>query len=472
MKRIFILCLVQILISSCTSEKRDSARVQADQSKINFDSQLDYAKKDFKDMKVAAQVDGEKLSWEQLRGSDPALKELNERLNEQALAFSYAWAQHLQTEEEEKKSTLNFFGPPVQKELEDVLGKQNVSMSEGIEVSYKEATDYDKLAEFANKTLQWSDFFKANINHSKTYEKLFSQQMRRLNGMAIRRYILKASKKEKLGMEEYIQKNILNSEGEAGEEEIRAFAKEKGISESDLDEQMIKRLGAIVNQNSRDQKMEAYVAKNLQQDPILIGFPAPELKIQAGNLGDSVPQWGDKKNPNLMFIGHWSCEDCPETLQSFLQSKEKWKDEVHGSFVYSFPESDRLSRMGAEAGFCVESLSSDSFWSFLASMADQGGEVDENKINSAVKATSVDFDKFRACFLKRQFQQKVDTHLAYAKKMGITSAPLMVFQGQVLPTPTDMRLLTDRLKNLTQSGGAEGEKKGFFSRIKAFFGLS
>ncbi len=462
MIRILVILLAQLALISCTSEK---ASKNSDQSKsIPFESAIEYVKKDFGDKKVAAKIAGEKLSWEQLNGSDPALAELEKKHNEQALVFAYAWASALSAGASDSQE-FTFYGVEPKGQLIEILKSHNVEPIKDLQVKFQAEAQGSKLAQFGAKEVSWDQFWKANITHSQTHKKLFDQRMRRLNGMVIRRYILQASKDTNQKMEEYIQSKIMNGADAVTEADVQAFAKEKGISETDLDETMVERLTAIVKQNSRDAKMEIYVAKNLQKEPVEIGFSIPSVQLNLAKVDESVPQWG--KGSDLMFIGHWSCQGCPEALKSFLETREKWRDSIHGLFLFSFPEGDRLSRMGAEAGFCVESLNKDGFWVFLESMSEQNEEISEEGINQAVKDSSVDFDKFRNCFLKREYQDKVDQHLTYAKKLGITSSPLLVLQGQVLPSSTDRDLLSEKLSHLP----GRKNSSGFFARIKSFFGF-
>ncbi len=126
--------------------------------------------------------------------------------------------------------------------------------------------------------------------------------------------------------------------------------------------------------------------------------------------------------------------------------------------------------MGAEAALCIESQNPDSFWTFLDKIIQTNEKPDslEESINIAAKESGVDYDKFRSCFLQREFEEKVNNHLLYAKKMGVTAAPLLILQGTVLDN-INTQNINDQLKSLgIKSSGASG---GFFAKLKSFFGF-
>ena len=122
-------------------------------------------------------------------------------------------------------------------------------------------------------------------------------------------------------MEDFVRKEILPTPMDPTVDDVKAFAKEKGIAESDLSEKMIERLKDIVRQNDRDQKIEKYVAENLVKNPIKVAFEGPRFFVKAPEFGNDVPQWGKDNGPAMVFLGHWSCKNCDGPLKSFLDAK-------------------------------------------------------------------------------------------------------------------------------------------------------
>lgn len=461
MKSILLFCLALFVFSACTNESNNEKSVEL----IAYDSPIRYQFKKLDDPEAAAMVEETPVSWSQLLSNDVALQELQNQLNHKAMAFAYSWAKNMGSQND---SELTVYIAKPEAETKDILQQQRVELSDSLSVKFEpEKTSSTVLASFGDKQLSWADFLNANIQHSKLYERVFAQRMQRLNGIVIRRYLLQASKDANLGMEEFVRTKILPTPMEPTEQDVRDFANNKGIAESDLDEKMMERLKEIVRQNHRDDKIADYVAKKLIKKPIPVAFNRPSIKVETPEISEDIPHWGKEEAPALVFVGHWSCEDCGGSLKSFLKTREKFGNDLKGAFIYSFPERDREARMGAEAALCVKEQSDESFWTFLNKIMDLKGESVEDTINLAAQGSGVDYDKFRDCFLKRQFQKDVESHLTYAKSLGLTQAPLMILQGQVLELPVDTKMISQKLKDL----GVHSHKKGLWARIKSFFGL-
>jgi hypothetical protein len=359
--------------------------------------------------------------------------------------------------------------PQLEKSLEDVLSKSAVVKNDNLTLKYDNAGKADQLALANGKTLTWNEFVAANIQHGKHYARLFQQRMQRLNGIVVRRLLLEAANKENIAMEAYVKKYIIPEAYEPTEADVRAFAAEKAIAESNLTEDLMKRLKEIVRQNNRDSKINQYVAKNLVKQPVVVAFDSPKLAIKAPEITDNMPQWGKGQGPELVFVGHWSCEDCSENLKSFLATKKNYEKDMQGAFIYSFPDRDREARMSAEAALCVQAQKPSSFWVFVSKIMDVQNDNLEEKINVAAEGSGVDFDQFRDCFLKREHQQVVDTHLAYSKSLGVTSAPLMILQGNVLDLPVSAQGLNEKIQEMGLT--TKAKKSGLWAKIKSLFGF-
>lgn len=460
MKSFLFFCATLLVFSACTKSNPKDATVY-----VEYDSPIQYKFSKLEDPDAAAMVQDTPVSWSQLLSNDVALQELQNQVNHRGLAFAYAWAKNF---DGQGSGPLTVFMEQPKLEIQQILQKESVEPVDGLTIQYEAPQSNSMLlAQWGDKKLTWADFLNANIQNSKLYERLFTQRMQRLNGIVIRRYLLQASKDANLGMEEFVRSKIMTSAFEPTAEDVKKFAQQKGISESDLDEKMMERLQEIVQQNYRDEKIAEYVAKNLIKSPIAVAFNRPTIKVSTPEMAKVFPHWGKAESPVLLYVGHWSCEDCGASLQSFLQSKNKFNHSIHGAFVYSFADNDREARMGAEASLCVKDQNPEAFWTFLNKVMDMKGETAEETINLAAQASGVDFDKFRDCFLKRDFQQEVESHLSYANSLGMTRAPLVLLAGHVLELPLTEQKLSLKLKDL----GVKGQKKSLWAKVKAFFGF-
>ncbi|MCJ8276005.1 MAG: DsbA family protein [Bdellovibrionales bacterium] len=466
MKRIF---LSSALVLLCSFSKNQNSTEQSHSKTLPFDSSLTYVYEESKNEENVATVGEMVVSWNELRSQDPALRQLEERYQEKALAFAYAFAAMELENKDEQGATVNLslFAEDPQKGLKEVLKIMNVPFSDKIIVNF-EKSENTLLAKVDAKELTQADFMNSHLSHSSLYRKVYSQRMQRLNGILVRRKILKASQEANLNMESFVQQKILGGDSTVTEAEVREFAKARGVSEDDLNEKMMDRLKAIIKQQGRDKKIEAYVSKNLLTEPVQVSFMAPQVNIKTPEMSANIPQWGKPgENHSLLYVGHWNCENCSSSVKSFLQARDQWGKKMKGAFIYSFPDRDRQARMEAEAGLCVFAQDPSYFWSFIDKILSlPAGDNLEATINAAAESTGADFKKFRQCFLKREYQQAVDTHLNYAKQMGVLKTPLMVINGRVLEAPVSAETLSESLKKLgLKSGGGSS----LFARIGHFF---
>ncbi len=453
-----------LIVTGCT--KKSTEKASQDQT-LNYKSKISYVYDSQLGLDAAAMLEGEVISWSQLLSQDVALQELQTSYQNKALATAYGWAAQLDSSQEPKTLVVFMEAP---EDLKEVLAKADVNFMKDLTVDFQQPTEASVLAQVGDKKLLWMDFHRSNIQHAQLYERLFQQRMQRLNGVVIRRLLLQASKNADLAMEAFVKKNIMSEPIDPTEQDVRDFAQQKGISESDLDENMIERLKAIVKQNHRDAKIENYVAKELVKKPIRVAFPGPKVSVEAPRLSenDQFPQWGKGQGPELIFVGDWSCENCGSTLTSFLEVKNSFGEKIQGAFIYSFPDRDREARMAAEAAMCVEAQNGESFWTFLQKLGDVKEENLEEKINIAAQGSGVDYEVFRDCFLKREHEETVNGHLVYVQNLGVTSPPLVILQGNVLEDTTTAGI-KKQINDLGYS--VKSSKGGILARIKAFFGF-
>ncbi len=449
-------------LSACS--KKSSPAQSASTAVLPYDSPIQYVYSPEIDKDNAAMVDGTPVSWSQLASQDVALQELQQRLDSKAIEFVLNWSRETQPE---TKSLTLFIKQPEDK-VAASMGRDEDSNPQDLKIEFVDNLNSNILAKSDKAQLTWAQFLESDLSYSKLYEQVYKQRLQRLNGIVVRRYLLQSSKQENLAMENFVKDKILKGPLEVSDEDVEAFAKEKNISESDITEEMMARLKDIVLQNKRDKKIENYVAEKLMNKPVQVAFMAPLRKISTDFINDDIYHWGEAKNATLVYFGHWDCEECKSSLRSFLELKKDWSKQLTAYFIHSFPERDRLARMEAEAGFCVGSIDQGAYWNFMADIIESEQEDPETKINTAAKNSGVDFEQFRDCFLKRKFQSKVDTHLQYANKMGITSPPLIVLNDLIIES-LNANDLKSSFKELGLKGGAS--KQGLWARIKSFFGF-
>ena len=433
--------------------------------KISYDSSISYVFDAQLEKQAAAFVNGDPVSWDQLSSQDPALQELQDKHNKNILEFSKNWAQQ-QLGEGTQTAKLEIFTYEQKENLDksvDVEQEENQ-----LSVVIKNHENPNLVAQFGSKQLLWDTFLAAHTSHYQTYKSLFEQRMQRLNGIVVRRYLLDWSKKDNLSIDKYISKNIIQDPVEATQGDALAFANEKGISKTDINEEMIEKLIEIVAQNKRQKMIEDFVSKKINKDPVRVAFRDRAHKVNLPQLTESELMWGREAKESITYVGDWSCEGCKSAIKTFLEAKDKWGTHLGGALVFAFSETDRHAYMAAEAVFCAQSQGESDAWTFLKS-AVKDSDVDlEQKINQAAQESKLDYSQFRDCFLKRKYQNKVSQHLEYAKSAGLLRTPLLIIGGELVAAPRDIHQLQETLK----AKGISVRPPSFFTKILKWLGLS
>lgn len=457
-KRLISICFI-LIFTACTPSNNMSSIHQ-----INYESSISYVFDPQLEKEAAASANSSLVSWDQLSSQDPALQELQEKHSVQVLNFSYQWAEKNAGEQSDNEQ-LEVFTFATLQSVDEVLDIQ--SDDSKIKVVVKNQQDPNLIAQFRGKKLSWDEFLASHTAHYQTYDALFGQRMQRLNGIVVRRFLLDWSKKENLSMEEYIKKHILKNPVRSTKEDALSFASQQGISKTDINEEMIEKLIEIVSQNKRQKTIEKFVAGKIKTNPIRVAFRDRSHKVILPQLAESELTWGDDAKESITYVGDWSCGNCQDAIRTFLEAKDKWGENLGGSLVFSFSDSDRHAYMAAEAVFCAQSQGNEVVWTFInAAIRDSDLDL-EQKINQAAQDSQLDYAQFRDCFLKRKYKDKVTEHLKYAKGAGLFRTPLMIVGGELVAAPQDIQQLKETLVTRGIS-----ISPSIFTKILDWFGLN
>lgn|GEM_PF-2324231 len=482
MKKILAVGILAFLASGCTKNQGNQDKVSSigsatfnpsggNANAVPFDSPIAYESVSLTDRDQAAEIDGQPVSWGQLRSNDPALIELEQRWSQIIISYvnSIIDSKFSQEASEEGGLSAELFIPQPSEEAKVQVVKSATAIFSGFGHPSLAAKVGD--SEISHETIVGE-----SLENSRLYKRLFTQRLRRLDGIVVRRAILKSSKDEGLTMEAFVQEKILKSMPSATLDDVRDYAQRQKISESDLTETMLERLKAVVDQKNRDSKVAAYVASQRSGSSVKINFIAPQDKIAMPALSDGVPSFGAGNGKEMIYIGHWSCENCKESLQLFLDSQKNSASNVKGSFVYYFKDQDREARMSAEAALCVHEQNPEYFWQFIENSLTQESPNSEATIREVVSNIGADDQAFGQCFLSRKHKDVVDNQLKLVKQIGVTRSPILVVDGKAFERPSSLEPIHSALGHLSASHQgsrvsvthAAGKIPGIFTRIWNF----
>ena len=393
---------------------------------VQFGSLLDYIETEFEDPAQAADVEGNPVSWSPLMSNEPALTDLQQRWIEVVVDYALKSAG---SSSKNKPAVELFFAQPDEKFVTKISKDKKVSLSFS---GYQPGA---VIAKVGDKAIEDQEVLNDSLVNIRLYNNLFTQQMRRLDGIVKRRFLLVAAKEKNQGMEEYVRAEIIKKPIDVTPDMVKRFAANTGISEADLKPDMMKRLTEVVKQRERDKVIEKHIAKNLVKKPIKIGFREPKYEIKTPVAGEKVPSWGQSDSNQIYYLGSLSCQKCQSALETFFDAKGKLDKKAKGHFVFFFQGFDRGSRMLAEAGLCLKDEGDENFFKFAKAIYKAENPKLEATILDKAKEVSGNFDGFKQCFLKRDKKEMVDGHVEMVKAMGVFNGPLLIINGKVFEPP-------------------------------------
>jgi protein-disulfide isomerase len=394
---------------------------------------------------IIAKVDGEEIAVSQLFGPSPALQEIEERMNKIVLSLVYEKAL-ADAEKGEVQITFGFAAP--KEELKDLVHEK---FNKSITVTFDETAVKGHGGRIGERTWTREELAGQDMLLSRLMSDSFQQKIKILEGVISRRKILQASKDANSTMEDYIQNSIMKGVPEPTEAELATFAKNNNIYESDLTPEMKLQVLDTIKARKRDQLMAEYVAKNLIKTPIKVGFKKAQLRMDGLQINpDMVPSIGTGPIEILLFT-NTQCESCQElvqTMSSFAANNGKY---FVVKYVFNFPDGNGDERMLAEASLCLRKQNDSYFWQF-PSIFTKGETPIEEAINNAARNSGADYEKFRSCFLAREFKDTVEAHLAGTKTLGFHRPPVAVVNGLVHEKPVAHELIDEALGIKAEKG--------------------
>lgn len=103
--------------------------------------------------------------------------------------------------------------------------------------------------------------------------------------------------------------------------------------------------------------------------------------------------------------------------------------------------------MISEAALCVQAQGVKKFASFADQYATNPPGAEEADIQKAAEKAGANIDDYKKCFLARQQQGLLNQHLEFSNRVGVTSQPTVLIDGEPLAgtiTKSDLREMIDR----------------------------
>jgi protein-disulfide isomerase len=430
------------------------------------ESGIEYVYKPSEKPGIAAEFNGEEVAETQLMSQAPALEELMKVEDEVITALLYKKAMDDNSADlaAGKKITVVSFKPETKKPLNQILAHVGAVPNKNVFLSYGKPTgDETVVGVINNENVTLNDLNTSNFRYYGLKRRQFREKLARLQGIVVRRALLKAATDDKMNIEEFIKKNIITTPVTVDQKDISDFMRKNNIAEGDADDNLKEKLKQIVEEKKSNQMIEDYVSRKLVKDPVIIHF-APPSAVASVNPNMTVA-WGYNNAPiNIAMYCDFLNQPCQQFGKDMIKIREKFDGQLKIAFNHFFNENDRNARMIAEASMCAYAQKPHLFGKMFDEyvMKDQG--PDEQVIYDTVTRVGGNLDEFKKCFLARTYQQLVTDHLKYAAAIGVAYAPTIMVDDEVVEGITKYEDL-ERLFSRKVAQKGDNWFKAFFRKI-------
>jgi hypothetical protein len=329
-------------------------------------------------------------------------------------------------------ANLDIFMDPPKKSAADLAKTWGLTIPNKAKINFKSTPpDKDVVAQWGDNQVKASEVDATSVRLALVKTRAFRENLNRLTGIVIRHSLLEAAKNEKMEINEYVHKHIAPSETPLTDAEFKEFLSARNIKPGDVNPDQEKSLHDIAFESRKTEAVENYVVKNLLSGPVHVHEFPPSFKVQVPDGWSTI--WGVNDAPvNVLYFGDFVCGPCRDALSEVVQAANQFKGHVKVGFDFLFSPSDRESRMISEAALCVQAQGTPHFRKFAELYASNPPGAEEAEIEKAARDSGVNVELYKKCFLSRAHQALLNQHLEFATKVGVTSQPTILVDGEPL----------------------------------------
>jgi protein-disulfide isomerase len=259
----------------------------------------------------------------------------------------------------------------------------------------------------------------------------YELKMERLNKLLVDKLIGAEAQKAGVPLEDYIAKNVTKGEVKVSDSEFKKFVKEKRIPESQINAQIKERINQYLQQQKKQDMVQAYVAKLTKSNPIEVYFNKPKMNVQVDVAGS--PMMGGEKAPvTIVEFSDFQCPFCSRAAETVTEIKKKYGSKVRVAFKHFPLPMHREARPASEASMCVNEQSSDKFWKYHDLVFKNQDKLDNASLEKYAKDVGANVDKFKECMAAGKYKDAVQKDLDYGEKIGVKSTPTFFVNGQLV----------------------------------------
>lgn len=362
-------------------------------------------------------------------------------------------------------TVLEIFLPPPTKSAADFAKANGITLPSGSKIAFKpNPPDKDVIAQWGDNQVKASEADALSVRLALVRARAYREDLNRLTGILVRRTLLEAAQTEHLEIDAYVKKHITSDNSPTTDAQFEEFLQQRGIKPGDVNPDQEKSLRDIAQEQRKSTQIESLVVKNLLRGEVKVHEFPPTFNVQVPEGWAAI--WGVPDAPvSVLFFGDLVCGPCREGLKDMLALANEYQGHVRVGFNFMFSPNDRDSRMISEAALCVQGQGNDHFRKFAELYATNPPSVEEADIERAATSAGVNTEAYKKCFLAREHQSLLNQHLTFASRVGVTSQPTVLIDGEPLAGAISRNEMQDVLvRKIHAKSSALG---ALFRRLKA-----
>lgn len=452
-----------ILMTGCTGKNEPGFALEG--SKIRYETSK------FESPDILAEVNGNKITFNQILDKSEVLKDLAKQENEVMIGLAYLKAVEKTAEKPESKSgNVEIHLPKTATKLEPLLSRLGRKPLAGFDVSYvtTKSEDPKLLAKFGSISVTRDDIDYDHFVLQSIEKRRFSEIATQFNSQISRILLNEEATKAGKPLQEYVNEKVLGGKKvEITETDLQAYLTHIGFTQSELTPEKRAQFMLSLAQRKEQSQIENYVAENLISGPVKVAFREPYANVRLDQSWK--PDVGVSDAPiSIVAFSGTTCPDCSQFIGLVSQIMEKHAGHLKLNWIHTFGESDGIANMLAEGALCVEDQKRGSSLQFIKDFSPTAFQSDENAFYKWAKEHGLSDEKLKACFTGGKSKALLAQQQVYSRKAGIVANPTLWIDGVLIEgavRPEDVENVVNQ--RISQHGSTWFG--AFIRRLKARF---
>ncbi len=248
---------------------------------------------------------------------------------------------------------------------------------------------------------------------------------------------------------EYLEKNVYSSI-EVSKEDVDAFAKERKIPETAMNEQLITRIKDFIGNSKKKVLLENWLADQGTKEKVVVYFMPPARPVFEINTVGGVFAGGEKAKVVIAEFTDFQCPFCAKGSSVMKELKAKYGDKIKVVFKHFPLPFHEQAKFAHEVAYCASEQGNDNFWNLYYKFFGDQSKLSREQVLASAKALKVDMKKVDTCLGSGKASSAIQKDFEEGQAVGVNSTPTFFVNGKLVmgaqPLSVFSELIDEELK--------------------------